>query len=89
VLQCIQGVQFSSDLKVLSLPYYDIIVGMDWLARHSPMKIDWLNKWVVINHEGSPVQLHGIQPSLSEFSLVEVLLLSDHEDVLTDTCLLQ
>jgi hypothetical protein len=51
----IQGHQFNSDLKVLSLPYYDMILGMDWLEGHSPMKIDWLNKWVIITKDSVPV----------------------------------
>jgi hypothetical protein len=50
VLQCssvlqaaewsVQGITFVSDLKVLPLPYYDMIIGMDWLECHSPMKVD-------------------------------------------------
>jgi hypothetical protein len=47
-----QGTQFVTDLKVLPLPYYDMIIGMDWLEWHSPMKVDWLSKWIVINHKG-------------------------------------
>jgi hypothetical protein len=33
----VQGYQFVSDFKVLSLPYYDIILGMDWLVANSPI----------------------------------------------------
>jgi hypothetical protein len=40
------------------------------------MKVDWLSKWMIANVNGSVVQLHGIQPSLPEFSLVEMLLVS-------------
>lgn len=31
---------FTHDLKILPLSFYDIIVGMDWLERFSPMKVD-------------------------------------------------
>jgi hypothetical protein len=55
----IQGHMFVSDLKELPLPYYDVIVGIDWLEAHSPMKIDWLNKWDILNCAGTVVQLHG------------------------------
>jgi hypothetical protein len=37
----IQDHQFILDLKVLPLPYYDMILGMDCLDCHSPMKVEW------------------------------------------------
>jgi hypothetical protein len=50
VIQCIselkqttwamKGNNFVSDLKVLPLPYYDVVVGIDWLELHSPMRVD-------------------------------------------------
>jgi hypothetical protein len=40
----IQSHVFVSDLKVLPLPCYDIVVGIDWLELHSPMRIDWLKQ---------------------------------------------
>jgi hypothetical protein len=49
-----------ADLKLLSLPYYDMILEIDWLEKHSPMKVDWLNKWMMISHHGASVQLHGV-----------------------------
>jgi predicted aspartyl protease len=33
--------QFITDLKVLPLSSYDMILGLDWLESFSPMKIDW------------------------------------------------
>lgn len=33
----VQGCDFQSDAKILSLAHFDVIVGMDWLARFSPM----------------------------------------------------
>jgi hypothetical protein len=53
----IQDLSFVTDLKVLALPYYGMILGIDWLESHSPMKVDWLNKWMVINYKGEFVQL--------------------------------
>jgi hypothetical protein len=69
----IQEVAFVADLKLLPLPYYGMILGIDWLEKHSPMKVDWMNKWMMINYKGSSVQLHGLQPSQPEYSLVEAL----------------
>jgi hypothetical protein len=61
----------------LPLPYYDVILGIAWLQSHNPMKVDWLSKWMIVNVNGLAEQLHGVQPSLPEFSLVEVLLISN------------
>jgi hypothetical protein len=73
----IQGYEFATDLKILPLPYYDLIIGLDWLEVHSPMKIDWLHKWMVINLNGEEVHLHGFQPSVPAHSLVAVFSVSD------------
>jgi hypothetical protein len=35
----IQGYEFHSNLKVLPLASYDMILGMDWLEAFSPMKV--------------------------------------------------
>jgi hypothetical protein len=35
----IQGYHFISNLKILDIPTYDMIVGMDWLSTHSPMVV--------------------------------------------------
>lgn len=36
----VQGHLFHSDLKVLPLPCYHMVFGMDWLAAYSPMRVD-------------------------------------------------
>jgi hypothetical protein len=71
--------EFTSDLRVIFLHYYDLVVGMDWLEAHSPMKVGWFNKWMLINYFGSSVQLYGIQASLLELSVVEVMLINEVE----------
>jgi hypothetical protein len=35
----VQGYQFQSDLKMLDLQNFDMVLGMDWLDRHSLVKI--------------------------------------------------
>lgn len=35
---------------------------MDWLESHSPMHIDWKQKWLSFAHKGRIVQLQGILP---------------------------
>jgi hypothetical protein len=72
---------------VLPLPYYDMIVGMDWLQSHSPMKIDWVNKWMHIRYAGEDVQIHGLYSSLPELSVIEVFMVQD--EVSDAACLVQ
>jgi hypothetical protein len=60
----IQGYDFITDLKVIPLPYYDLIIGIDWLKLHSPMQIHRLHKWMKINNQGTCVHLQGLLPPL-------------------------
>lgn len=63
---------FNSDLKVLSLPTYVMIIGMDWLELFSPMKVDWKNKWLAIPYQDGTIVLHGIQSEAPVGTVVEV-----------------
>ncbi|XP_048528005.1 uncharacterized protein LOC125507475 [Triticum urartu] len=47
-----QGVEFTTNLRVLPLGSYDVILGIDWLADHSPMKVHWLEKTMAFQHDG-------------------------------------
>lgn len=60
----VDGFDFHTDLKVLQLSAYDMILGMDWLDVHSPMKIHWQQKWLSIPYQGSTVVLCGNRPNL-------------------------
>lgn len=51
----IQQCQFTSDLKVLPLSSYDMILGLDWLEGHSPMEIHWTQKWIQLPYQGTSV----------------------------------
>lgn len=72
-----QGYTFCDDFRVLELQSYDGIVGLEWLAKHSPMITHWAqgwiafpigNEWGVLHGEGhlgithALVDLHLIQP---------------------------
>jgi hypothetical protein len=63
-----------------------MIIDMDWLECHSLMKVDWLNKWIVINHDGQPLHLHGLQHALPEFSMVEVIIMQDSAQFASSSC---
>lgn len=58
----VQGHKFCSTLKVLPLGCYDMIVGMDWLEKHSPMDVHWGRKQLQFLHHGRKVQLQGFNP---------------------------
>jgi hypothetical protein len=53
------GYQFQTDLKVLPLSSYDMIVGLDWLEAFSPMKVHWKDKWMSIPYQDTTVLLLG------------------------------
>ena len=62
-----QGQVFQSDLRVLPLGCYDMIVGMDWLEQCGPMWVDWTLKTLQFNHKGRDIVLTGIQSRLCQF----------------------
>lgn len=68
----VQGCHVQSDAKVLALAHFDTIVGMDWLARFSPMQVDWDQKWMLIHYEGSYQLLHGDFKSLRPGSIIQI-----------------
>jgi hypothetical protein len=54
------------DLKLIPLPYYDIILGIDWFQKHSPMNIDWVNKWMILQSDGVSIQLHFLDDGITK-----------------------
>lgn len=55
----INDYEFQSDLKVIPLDKYDMVLGMDWLEKFSPMKVHWLHKWLSIPYNGTTIFLQG------------------------------
>lgn len=66
------GYDFHSDLKLLSLSSYDMVLGLDWLERFSPMEVHWRQKWMVIPYNGATAVLYGIMPQLIEGTIILV-----------------
>jgi hypothetical protein len=62
---------------VLQLSTYDLIVGMDWLEKHSPMLIHWSQKWLSIPLKDSTVTLQGVQSSVLQIDVIQVCSLQD------------
>lgn len=69
IAKCKRSVQehkFCTDLKVLPLGCYDMIIGMDWLEQNSPMDVHWGHKSISFAHHGKRITLNGIQPQNQE-----------------------
>lgn len=71
------GHVFHSNLRVFPLSCYDLIIRMDWLERHSPMKVHWGLKWMDIPYGDSITFLQGILASGPTFTVVQVLNIED------------
>jgi hypothetical protein len=67
---------FQSDLRVLPLTAYDVIIGMDWLECYSPMRVHWKFKWMEIPYGNQSVKLQGVVPAIPEEILVQLCIIS-------------
>jgi hypothetical protein len=66
------GYEFQSDLKVLSLSSYDMVLGLDWLESFSPMKVYWKEKWMAIPYKDTIVLLYSSLPHLPIGTVLQV-----------------
>jgi hypothetical protein len=73
----LSGYEFKSNLRVLPLQTYDLIIGMDWLEMFSPMLVHWADKWLVIPYEKTCLKLYGLQSSKGQCSVIELCQLQD------------
>jgi hypothetical protein len=51
------GHEFHANFKFLKLGTYDGILGLDWLATHSPLNVDWDKRWISFDHNGEHITL--------------------------------
>lgn len=69
----IQGVTFHTDMHVLDLGAYDVILGIDWLEQFSPMDCHWVDKTMTFEYEGRRVCLQGVRPcQLNQLSKISI-----------------
>jgi hypothetical protein len=68
----VQGHTFTSDARVLQLKGYDMILGADWLATHSPMYIHWQKKKMRFTHQGARITLRGVKDKTNTCSKLKV-----------------
>jgi hypothetical protein len=50
---------------------YDGIIGLDWLAWHSPMEANWDKTWIKIPYGSARVTLIGDNQGEIAYTLVE------------------
>lgn len=67
------GHLFWSDFKLLALEGFDGILGIDWLARHSPMHVDWNQHRMSFLHQGQMITLVGQYPDQFACTVVELI----------------
>ena len=75
-------------MKVLPLTAYDMIIGMDWLEKFSPMTVHWQQKWLRIPYGDQQVVLQGAQSDYPEQVVVQLCLLTPGGDRHSDVSLL-
>jgi hypothetical protein len=68
----VQGYTFQVDAKLIDIGAYDLVLGMEWLERFSPMTCDWLAKWIEFSYQGEIIRLQGMLPSEPQMQLQEV-----------------
>lgn len=73
----VQGHSFSTDLKLLLLSSYDMILGLDWLASFSPMQVHWAHKWISIPYEGTIAVLVGDAADLPVGTVIQLCLVKE------------
>nr|CAH66095.1 OSIGBa0114I04.2 [Oryza sativa] len=85
----IQGVPFLANLILLESKDLDVILGMDWLARHKGV-IDCANRKVTLtSNDGRVVTVHALsseslRSSLNQITLEEIPVVREYPDVFPD-----
>lgn len=54
------GYIFSSNVGILPLKCFDMILGQDWLGSCSPMWVHWAKNWMRFMYHGTRIFLHGL-----------------------------
>lgn len=61
---------FSSDMKVLPLKSYDLILGVDWLEMVGDMWANWKKKTMRFRHQGKRITLRGVTDDTTTCSII-------------------
>ncbi|KAJ3685964.1 hypothetical protein LUZ61_015128 [Rhynchospora tenuis] len=65
-------------VRLLNIQGYDLILGMDWLAQHGPMTIDWQLGQLQLFQSGKPM-VFQVQNEVAEVKLCQAQLQSTKE----------
>ncbi|XP_073353456.1 uncharacterized protein [Aegilops tauschii subsp. strangulata] len=83
----VPGHTFHTDFRVLPLGAYDGVLGMDWLASHSPMNCHWKLKTIEFETEGKAVHLQDVRtsdlPPITELDVYELHRMEVANDIWT------
>lgn len=67
-----QGFKFEVELRVLGVPGYDLILGVDWLSQHEPTLTYWSKGIMHLQYKGRKVKLQAqLEGSAAEIRLCE------------------
>ncbi|KAE8662761.1 hypothetical protein F3Y22_tig00113145pilonHSYRG00200 [Hibiscus syriacus] len=58
-----QGSQFEHDFRVLTLEGSDMVLGVDWMKKYSPLLMDFNNMTMSFKKDGEEITLRGKQNS--------------------------
>lgn len=65
-----QGYDFGADMRVLDVPGYDVILGMDWICEVGPVTIDGKKGDIRLGCTETPVYLK-IEGAVAEVRLCD------------------
>jgi hypothetical protein len=50
-----------------------MVIGMDWLEKHSPMRVHWAQKWLTNPYHNNQLTLQGIIPGVLDCQMIELM----------------
>jgi len=53
----LQNLEFETEVRVLDVQGYDLILGIDWLSSFGQMTVDWSKGMLKLKHKGKQVIL--------------------------------
>jgi hypothetical protein len=64
--------EWKFDLRVLPLTSDDMILGLDWLEAHNPMKVQCEDRWMYIPYDGATILLCGSAANLPVGTVIQL-----------------
>ncbi|KAM7497180.1 hypothetical protein LguiA_021594 [Lonicera macranthoides] len=67
---CVQGEEFTTNMRILPLGGYNMILGVDWLKKFGPVTLDLNNLTMNVMKEGRAVTLQGGTSPYGELKVI-------------------